>query len=77
MKKFLGIIRYEYQMAIQRKGLLIIALLFAAFFIYIWVDLGVELDLSGDIHQLLLSEAGQTVFFLNFILPGYCRSFSC
>jgi ABC-2 type transport system permease protein len=69
MKKLLGIMRYEYQMATQRKGLLVIALLFAAFYIYLWIDLGVEVEISEDIKQLLFSEAGQTVFFLNLFYP--------
>ena len=69
MKKLLGIMRYEYQMSIQRKGLLVIALLFTAFYLYMWIDLGVEVALEQDIHQTLFSEAGQTVFFLNLFYP--------
>ena len=69
MKKFLGVLRYEYHMAIQRKGLLVIALLFTAFYIYLWIDVGVELELTENINQLLFSEAGQTVFFLNLFFP--------
>lgn len=69
MKRFLGVMKYEYQMSIQRKGLLVIALLFTGFYLYMWIDLGIEAVLDEDIHQLLFSEAGQTVFFLNLFFP--------
>jgi ABC-type transport system involved in multi-copper enzyme maturation permease subunit len=69
MKKFLGVMNYEFQMSIQRKGLLVIALLFTGFYLYLWIDIGVEGAPEGNIKNLLFSEAGQTVFFLNLFYP--------
>ena len=69
MSRLLGIVRYEYRMAVGRKSLVIIALLFTAFYIYLWFDVGVELEPGEDMSQLLLSEAGQTVFFLSLFYP--------
>ena len=63
MKKFLGVLRYEYHMAIQRKGLLVIALLFTTFYIYLWIDVGVELELTENINQLLFSEEDKQFSF--------------
>ncbi|KAA3646560.1 MAG: hypothetical protein DWQ07_10155 [Chloroflexi bacterium] len=70
MKKFLGVLRYEYSMSIRRRSLLVIMFLFAAFFIYLWADAGVQFQQrEDDITQALLAEAAQTVFFLNLFFP--------
>ena len=69
MKNILGVLKYEFQMSIQRKGLLVIALLFTGFYLYMWIDLGIDSVLGEDIHKMLFSEAGQTVFFLNLFFP--------
>lgn len=69
MNEFLGVLKYEYRMSIQRKSLLVIALLFAGLYLYLWIDIGVESLPNGNIQEHLVPEAGQTVFFLNLFFP--------
>ncbi len=69
MKKLLGVFKYEYRMSIQRRGLWVAVLLFTAFYIFMWTDLSQEIEVDLRSRQALLSEAGQTVFFLNLFFP--------
>ena len=69
MKKIFGVIRYEFYMSVKRKSLLVIAFLFTAFYTFLWLNLGSESELTGSINQILLSEAGQSIFFLNLFFP--------
>ncbi len=70
MKKFLGVMRYEYQMSIKRKGLLVIALLFGAFYLYLWIDFANDMEMNNNINEVLFSQAGgQTVFLMNLFFP--------
>lgn len=70
MNEFFGVIRYEFSMSVKRKSLLVIAFIFTAFYTFLWLNLGSEGELPINIdNQFLLSEAGQTIFFLNLFLP--------
>jgi ABC-2 type transport system permease protein len=69
MKRLLGVLLCEYRMSVQRKGLVVIAILFSAFYIYLYLDMGVESELTPDINQQLFSDAGQTIMFLNLFFP--------
>lgn len=69
MKTLLGITWYEFKMSLQRKGLLLIVILFTALNLYLWLDAGSDLPLYESNPQKLLSEAGQTIFFVNLFFP--------
>ena len=69
MKKLFGIFKYEYYMSIKRTGLLIIGLLFTAFYIYLWNSVSDDANVDYMITRMLFNEAGQTVFFLNLFFP--------
>lgn len=69
MKRLFGVIRYEFFMSIQRKSFLVIAILFSIFYVFLWLDTGIEIDLTSNLNQVLLSEAGQTIFFMNLFFP--------
>jgi hypothetical protein len=69
MKQFLGIVGYEFRMSIQRKGILIITILFSAFYIYIWLNMGGNFEVKEGIQNPLFAEAGQTIFGMNLFFP--------
>lgn len=69
MTQFFGVLRYEYRMSIRRRGILIVMLLFTAFYAYLAVNIGVYNGLDIRENQALLAEAGETVFFMNLFFP--------
>jgi hypothetical protein len=69
MNKFLGVLAYEYRMSIQRKSLLVIMGIFTVFYAYLWTQMDLDYEMGSATHELLLSEAGQTIFFLNLFFP--------
>ena len=69
MDKFFGVFKYEYFMSIRRKSFLIILLLFTAFYVFLWLDVGSDVARDSNFNQGLLSEAGQMIFFLNLFYP--------
>ncbi|MBN1266207.1 MAG: hypothetical protein JXA25_11980 [Anaerolineales bacterium] len=71
MSAFFGVLRYEYRMSIQRKGLLILALLFSAFYIYLLLDSGSYTESALLTNRELLQEAGHTMFFINLFFPVF------
>jgi len=71
MSAFVGVLRYEYKMSIQRKGLLILALLFSAFYIYLLFDNGSYTEAAVLSNKELLQEAGHTIFFINLFFPVF------
>ena len=71
MKKFFGVLRYEYKMSIQRPGLWIVTLLFSAFYIYLAIAGLQHLDFDpfSISRSALFAQAGQRVFSLNLFFP--------
>ena len=71
MKKFFGVLRYEYKMSIQRPGLWIVTLLFSAFYVYLAIEGAQDLDVEAFSisRSALFAQAGQRVFSLNLFFP--------
>ncbi|MBG0785212.1 MAG: hypothetical protein H0S79_08925 [Anaerolineaceae bacterium] len=71
MKKFFGVFRYEYKMSIQRPGLWIVVLLFAAFYVYLATEAMQIMDIEefSVSRTALFAQAGQRIFSLNLFFP--------
>jgi hypothetical protein len=69
MTQFFGVMKYEYRMSIRRRGILVVLLLFTIFYSYLAFNIELDTELDGGNLQVLLSEAGQTIFFMNLFFP--------
>ncbi|MDK2982483.1 MAG: hypothetical protein PWQ55_2830 [Chloroflexota bacterium] len=69
MKQFLGVLRYEFNMSFKRRSILITALLFSAYYIYLWLTNEYSFDIAEGFVNPLFAQAGRNVFGLNLFFP--------